>query len=69
MTKEEVLEYLCYYDKRNPYGTPDEEERQAQTEQVEKDGCCYCDNCFYGKTKLALELLKYIENEVNNVKH
>lgn len=48
----EVSENLCSYDKRNHLGLHDEED--------EKPNPCYCDNCFYGKDKLANELLKYI---------
>lgn len=54
MTKEEVLESLCYYDKRNPDCTVDEEEIEIRQKN------CSCDNCFYGRTRLAEELLKYI---------
>jgi hypothetical protein len=52
MDKKEILENLCYYDKRNPnaYGI---EERKPKK--------CFCDNCCYGRTKLANELLKYIK--------
>lgn len=55
MTRQEVLESLCYYDIRNPYNVLDKEEIKDHNK---KD--CYCDNCFKGKTKLAEELLKYI---------
>lgn len=51
MTYDEILENLCYYDKRNPlYCLEDDEE-------IPKN--CSCDNCFYGKTKLALQCLEY----------
>ena len=52
MTREEILEDLCYYDPRNP----------DYTELSHDEGeTCYCDNCFYGRTPLANELLKYID--------
>ena len=65
MTKELVFENLCYHDVRNPYKIDigEEEEKIALMGQNET---CYCDNCFYGRTKLAeyiLELLKEKENE------
>jgi len=50
MDKVEVLENLCNYDKRNPYF--DKEFDEVKTTP------CYCDNCFYGRDKLARELLK-----------
>jgi len=45
-----VLENLCYYDKRNPYFIDIEDNIKEQP--------CYCDNCFYGRTQLAEEILK-----------
>jgi len=53
MTTEEILSNLCYYDKRNPECTLEEG-------GVKDNKNCSCDNCFYGLTKLAEELLKYI---------
>lgn len=54
MHYKDVIEYLCYRDKRSPeynieYGLPNND--------------CSCDNCFYGRNKLANELLKYIKDE------
>jgi len=57
MTRQEVLECLCCYDKRNP-NYSDFEYLGEDTPEPRKD--CYCDNCFRGKDRLALELLKYI---------
>lgn len=56
----EVKENLCSRDPRNPlyytiYGDDDE--------PVEPRKDCACDNCFYGKDKLAVELLKYMEKD------
>ena len=53
MEKEEILTNLCSYDKRNPDYNIDLED--------DRDGACYCDNCFYGRHQLANELLKYKE--------
>ena len=55
MTIEEVYEELCSYDTRNPfYGyitSEDDDPRPPRTN-------CFCDNCFYGRDKLALEILR-----------
>jgi hypothetical protein len=65
MTTEEILQSLCYYDKRNPDCTTDDEDiedHEAQLLRVSKklgyNKTCSCDNCFYGRTRLAGELLK-----------
>ena len=52
MTKKEIEEELCYHDPRNPYYFEPHKE-------YNKEGCD-CDNCFYGRTRMAEELLKYI---------
>ena len=56
MNEEEILENLCTYDKRNPNFNKYYEWEQGERERIMKD--CACDNCFYGRNKLALELLK-----------
>jgi hypothetical protein len=43
------LTKLCYYDVRNPNNLAD---------FYAKDPQCYCDNCFYGRTRLTLQLLE-----------
>jgi len=48
MTKEEVYEELCIYDKRNPtcsYMHEDDYEDEIQEPRID----CFCDNCFYGR--------------------
>ena len=50
MTEEEVKEYLCYYDQRNPNYTDGERKED-----------CYCDNCFYRRDELAQEILRLRE--------
>jgi hypothetical protein len=68
MNREEILTKLCYYDLKNPdncidnYNLTKEELNIPQIEgkdYANKD--CLCDNCFYGRTKLATELLKYVK--------
>ena len=69
---------LCVYDLRNPeiilgeeYGV-DEEESAKYGEFSQKD--CYCDNCFYGRSKLTEQLIEYSkiinqkENDINKTR-
>lgn len=67
MKIEYIKKRLCIYDKRNPdfdikleYGYSKEEVNS--TGNFAKKNCA-CDNCFYGRTTLAEELLKYSKNE------
>ena len=41
--KEKALENLCYYDKRNPDCSFDEDEI---ADRKKRKPVCYCDNCF-----------------------
>ncbi len=56
MTNEQILSNLCDYDTRNPdfLEWPDyyeeSDKRQPRTD-------CSCDNCFYRRDALALEIL------------
>ena len=52
MSTEEILNNLCYYNKRNPNGFSDDDDVQTNRDN------CSCDNCFYGRNKLALEIIK-----------
>lgn len=62
MQREEVYYSLCRYDLRNPnYDAPDEDWDEVCTPR--KD-CC-CDNCFYGRDRLAVALLE--EMDKNNL--
>lgn len=48
-------ESLCYFDKRNPNGNPlpdDDDPREP------RELGCACDNCFYGRDKLAVEVIR-----------
>jgi hypothetical protein len=55
MTREEVLTSLCYYDKRNPdsYWPPEDMDGAPEPRKG-----CSCDNCFYGRDKLAVYILE-----------
>jgi hypothetical protein len=57
MTLEEVYEKLCVYDKRSPYWA---DLCDPETDQKRRDEC-FCDNCFYGRDRLALEILRLRE--------
>ena len=64
MTIEEIKSNLCYYDRRNP-DFQITEENGYDKEDVDATGDfarknCSCDNCFYGRAKLAEELLLQI---------
>jgi hypothetical protein len=56
MSEQEIKTNLCYYDPENPNSNldayDDEDLPQPRTE-----GCC-CDNCFYGRDKLAMQLIE-----------
>lgn len=61
MKEEEIAKKLCYYDTRNPNGvksymTKEEIKELGYTATSRQH--CSCDNCFYGRTKLALYILK-----------
>lgn len=54
MTINEIKSNLCYWDSRNPDGVGVDD--QDLTNVIE----CHCDNCLYGRTQLAEELIKLI---------
>jgi hypothetical protein len=58
MTEQEIRGYLCIYDPQNPDYFYDPENEIGLKERPDN---CTCDNCFYGRHKLAEELLKYRE--------
>jgi hypothetical protein len=61
MTIKEVSTRLCYYDLRNPDGIKEamsEEEIKELELTTKARKNCNCDNCFYGRTKLAEEIIK-----------
>jgi hypothetical protein len=63
LTLEEIKGNLCYYDAENPNNNLDcyydEEERPKPREN------CHCDNCFYGRDKLA----RYILSNARHQRH
>lgn len=50
-----ILSRLCSYDPRNPDNIIDPDDPDEPDYRPEK---CSCDNCFYGRTELAEEVLK-----------
>lgn len=54
MERKDIYENLCSYDKRSPDYDPEDDPKPKS-----KTGC-YCDNCFYGRTSLALEILRLL---------
>jgi hypothetical protein len=67
------LTNLCYYDKRNPdYSADDEDIEGYKKSLLKKNKTCSCDNCFYGRTELTEQLIwqqerSYSEEEVYNL--
>jgi hypothetical protein len=65
MTKETLeeaaeidLTNLCYYDKRNPDCSVDDEDIEGYKKSLlKKNKTCFCDNCFYGRTELTEQLI------------
>lgn len=58
MEREKVYDYLCYRDKRNPVY---QELWIDDDNVVAREDKCRCDNCFYGRDKLAVEILRLME--------
>ena len=55
MTDNEIKSNLCHYDGNNPYSILDLFEDDDRPEP--RNGCA-CDNCFYGRDKLAVQILE-----------
>lgn len=69
MKIEDVLTNLCDYDTRNPDGvisylTEEDIKEEGLTAKARDN--CFCDNCFYGRTKLAEYIIK-LKDEINSV--
>jgi hypothetical protein len=59
MNTQEVLENLCVYDARHPSWVNFREEYADQEPRKN----CYCDNCFYGRDKMAVFILSLLKEE------
>jgi len=55
MSEQEIKSNFCYYDPKNPNNNLDAYEDEDRPQPRKK---CYCDNCFYGSDKLAMQLLE-----------
>lgn len=72
MRQKEILSNLCAYDEKNPNNVlsplseKDDPEKckQIEGEDFASEGC-KCDNCFYGRTKLATFILKLLKEKDN----
>jgi hypothetical protein len=60
MLIEEIAENLCIYDERNPSFWFDPNWETKEEHIALRKNPCYCDNCFYHRTKLAEELISRI---------
>lgn len=56
MEIEEIYKRLCSYDPRNPNFYLDDEDAREHAAKTPEN--CTCDNCFYGRTSLALEIIR-----------
>lgn len=59
MTEQEILSNLCCYDDRNPDRVDGD---LPQDERPQRKPICHCDNCFYGRTKMAEHILELRSN-------
>ncbi len=53
-----VLDNLCYHDSRNPNNYELEEDDKYHTKKK-----CNCDNCFYGRTRLANLIVEHFKTK------
>jgi len=60
MKLEEIKQRLCYYDRRNPDNDLDFLEMDEDEINKAKSNCA-CDNCFYGRDRLANYILTLLE--------
>ena len=57
MDIKEVLENLCIYDSRSPYYFKEDNPEEISSP---RDGCA-CENCFYGRDRFALEVIRLFD--------
>ena len=55
ISEREIKSNLCYYDPRNQSDSLGADEDEDCPQPRKK---CSCDNCFYGRDKLAIQLLQ-----------
>jgi len=57
MDIKKVYDNLCVYDKRNEFYQDTASYTSKEDIPKARDNC-HCDNCFYGRDELALEILR-----------
>ncbi len=66
MEMNEILSNLCAYDIRNPLWVKsdytDEELKEKGYQEKAKENCL-CNNCFYGRSRLAEYILELLKSE------
>jgi hypothetical protein len=67
MTIDEIKRKLCCYDPENPFSRYNTKDGQEPPKPRRKG--CGCDNCFYGRDQLAVELLNLIQQYTNTTNH
>lgn len=58
LVSDEILSKLCHKDKRNPDGQYSYTSPEDLDDIPEPRVKCSCDNCFYGKDQLAMEIIR-----------
>lgn len=58
MQVKEIKQYLCYYFINSAELLKAGEYTEKELNEKRNNPDCMCDNCFYGRTKLAKEILK-----------
>ncbi len=58
---EEIYSDLCYHDIRNINSYYSDGDDDPEDIKPPRQAKCYCDNCFYGRDKLAMEILRLRE--------
>lgn len=67
MTRDEIREALCLYHPESPdyYWRADCDKLAGVVTPEPAQPGCGCDNCFYGKHRLAVELLRHFHDPVD----
>lgn len=60
LVSDEILSNLCSYDERNPIGVYSYTSQEDVNDIKEPRDDCSCDSCFYGKDRLALEIIRLV---------
>lgn len=55
---DDINESLCWYDPRHPDFDPDYWKEWGEDAPTPRKEDCSCDNCFYGRDELAMEIIR-----------